>query len=90
MLRRSRPKVGDVDVSALIALLGVGIAFSLTEINEGFLPLIGAFAAGNFIYLACADIVPELFRTKDARRSLIQIAGIAVGLLAMYLLLGLE
>lgn len=76
-------------VSALFALIGVGLAFSLVELNASFLTYIAAFAAGNFVYIACADIVPELFRKPSVRASGIQVLGIALGLTAMFLLLGL-
>lgn len=77
-------------VSALSAFAGVGIAFWLGSSFASAAPLIAAFAAGNFIYIAGSDLVPELHKTTDARRSLIQLVAILGGLLVMALLLVLE
>lgn len=70
-------------VSALTAFLGVGIAFLLAGISESLVPLIAAFAAGNFIYIALADLVPELHKTVGGKRSIAQFLVIIVGLTAM-------
>ncbi len=76
--------------SALSAFVGLGIAFWLSESIENAVPLVAAFAAGNFIYLALADIVPELHKTTGIRNTLFQFAMVLVGLVAMALLLSLE
>lgn len=76
--------------SALTSFVGLGLAFVLAEVSAGIAPLIAAFAAGNFIYIALADIVPELQKTKGARNALLQFAVIVLGLVAMTLLLSLE
>lgn len=77
-------------LSALTAFVGLGIAFLIADMSEALIPLIAAFAAGNFIYIALSDIVPELHKTKGARNALLQFGTILVGILAMILLLGLE
>jgi zinc and cadmium transporter len=70
-------------VSALTAFIGVGIAFVLAGTSETLIPLIAAFAAGNFIYIALADLVPELHKTVGGKRSIAQFLVILVGLGAM-------
>lgn len=70
-------------VSALTAFVGVGIAFGLASVSEGLIPLIAAFAAGNFIYIALADLVPELHKTVGGKRSIAQFLVILLGLSAM-------
>lgn len=70
-------------VSALTAFVGVGIAFWLAETSETLIPLIAAFAAGNFIYIALADLVPELHKTVGGKRSIAQFIVILLGLGAM-------
>ncbi|HRH24573.1 MAG TPA: ZIP family metal transporter [Candidatus Paceibacterota bacterium] len=77
-------------LSALTAFLGLGLAFWLSSLGDSLAPLIAAFAAGNFIYIALADLVPELQKTTGARRSTLQFFVIIAGLGAMVLLLGLE
>jgi zinc and cadmium transporter len=77
-------------LSALTAFVGLGLAFLVSSTSELFVPLIAAFAAGNFIYIALADLVPELQKTTRARYSALQILVIALGLLSMFALLALE
>lgn len=77
-------------LSALTAFAGLALAFVLGDLNEAFVPLIAAFAAGNFIYIAMSDIVPQLQKTKRLRNSVIQIIALVLGLVAMFGLLSLE
>ena len=77
-------------VSALGAFVGVGLAFWLSGNIEGTAPIIAAFVAGNFIYIAASDLVPELHKTTSPWQSVLQFATIVLGLIAMVLLLGLE
>jgi len=77
-------------VSALFAFVGVGLVFWLSTAAEGAVPLIAAFAAGNFIYIAASDLIPELHKTTSPWQSMLQFATIVLGLIAMVLLLGLE
>ncbi len=70
-------------LSAVTAFLGVALAFWLGETNELFIPLIAAFAAGNFIYIALADLVPELHKTSGKKRSFLQFLVIVLGIAAM-------
>lgn len=73
-------------VSGLISVLGTLVAFWMYGSMEHALPLIGGFSAGMFIYIAAADLVPELHATTGIQRSVIQILAILVGLGAMFLL----
>ncbi len=77
-------------LSALTAFAGLGLAFWLGESGLLIAPLIAAFAAGNFIYIALADLVPELQKTKDSKRSFLQFVVIIIGIAAMIVLLGVE
>ncbi len=77
-------------ISALTAFAGLGIAFWLGATHETLVPLVAAFAAGNFIYIALADLVPELQKTTGGKRSALQVLAIVAGIGAMVLLLALE
>lgn len=77
-------------LSALTAFIGVGIAFWLSSTGDLAAPLIAAFTAGMFIYIAAADLVPELHKTTGWSRSLLQFVVILVGLFAMAMLLNVE
>lgn len=50
--------------SALMAIAGAVIAYFASTIIEGIEPFLLAFAAGNFIYLACTDLMPQLHHEK--------------------------
>lgn len=67
-------------LSALTAFAGIGIAFWLAETHESLVPLIAAFAAGNFIYIALADLVPEIHKTRGGVRGIAQFIVILAGL----------
>jgi len=77
-------------LSALCALLGLSVAFILGETGETFILWILPMAAGGFIYIAVADLIPELHKTKEANKSLMQLGAVMVGILAMVLLVLLE
>lgn len=74
-------------ISALTAFLGLWVAFLIAESSEAFIPFITAFAAGNFIYIALADIVPELQKTRGAKKALTQLVAVCVGMAVMVLFL---
>lgn len=44
------------------------------------------FAAGGFIYIAMADLIPELHREKNTWKSSVQFLFLSIGLLLMWLL----
>jgi len=69
--------------SALLAIVGVVIAAFLDAYAENILYYALAFAAGGFIYIAGSDLVPELHKTRDPRKSFTQIACIILGFGAM-------
>jgi len=77
-------------LSALTAFVGVGLAFWLSTFGELAVPLITSFTAGMFIYIAAADLIPELHKTTDKRRSFLQFIVILLGILAMVMLMGTE
>lgn len=77
-------------LSALSAVFGVIIVFILGKTTEDFIMWILPIAAGGFIYIAVADLIPELHKTKEVKHSLLQITSVIVGILAMVALLLLE
>jgi len=77
-------------LSALLSIVGVGIAFVIGAASETFIPAVLAIAAGGFLYIAGSDLVPELHKTSDIKRSLQQLLAILVGIAIMFLLLLLE
>lgn len=77
-------------LSALSAVLGVIIVFILGAAGNGLAVFILPIAAGGFIYIAVADLIPELHKTKEIKYSILQIIAVVVGVLAMFALLFIE
>ena len=77
-------------LSALTAILGASLIIFLGSLPETLIQGVTAFAAGVFIYIASSDLVPELHKNTEGKNILLEVAGISLGLLAMYLLLFLE
>lgn len=77
-------------LSALTAVAGVAIAFILGEAGNGFALWILPIAAGGFIYIAVADLIPELHKTKEVKHSIKQIIAVIAGVLAMLALVFVE
>ena len=77
-------------LSALTALIGVVIVLFLGSLGDSFNAWMLAVVAGGFIYIAIADLIPELHKTKELKHSLIQIAVVIVGVLAMLVMTFLE
>lgn len=67
-------------LSALAALAGGLLTFFLAPMIPGLVSLLLPLAAGQFIYIACVDLAPELHKEKDTRRSLEQLAAFGVGI----------
>jgi zinc and cadmium transporter len=77
-------------LSALFAVLGVVSAFIFESKGEAFTEIILPISAGGFIYVAVADLIPELHKTKEIRYSIMQILAVLGGVLAMIALTLLE
>lgn len=77
-------------LSAILALLGLVFVFLINQVENTvtiyFLPI----AAGGFIYIALADLIPELHKTKTIKYSILQLIGVAGGIVAMIALTYLE
>ena len=76
--------------SALSAVLGAVIALLLGSKIEGFTPFIISIAAGGFIYIAGSDLVPEIHKTSDPKKSAIQFISILGGIALMFAFLLIE
>jgi zinc and cadmium transporter len=77
-------------VSALTAILGAIVVLVLATSLEGItIPLL-AISAASFIYIALSDLIPELNREPGAKKSVIQLFWMIIGILIMAALLWLE
>ena len=78
-------------LSGTAAILGAVIALTVGGNIDGFANTLVAIAAGNFLYIAAADLIPELHRSRDPGSRvgdhLVLIAGVGL-MLALEVLLG--
>lgn len=76
--------------TALSAFIGLFLSFFLYTkieyINQILIPL----AAGNFIYIAGSDLIPELHKETALKKGFLQIFFFVIGVLIMYLLTYIE
>jgi zinc and cadmium transporter len=71
------------------ALGGAGGACLMLLVGSGLpdvLPYVLAFAAGNFLYVAMADLIPALHRGMTDRSSFVQLALIGLGVATIVVL----
>lgn len=77
-------------VTALTSVLGVIIALILNNYIENITLFLIPFTAGGFIYIAGADLIPELHKEVNPSASLLQILTFCLGIGIMVLLLLIE
>jgi len=56
-------------LSALTAIFGAIAAYFIADIASGFSKVILPMTAGGFIYIAASDLIPEIHKEKDLKRS---------------------
>lgn len=66
-------------VSGLVAIVGAALVLTVGRAIAGLSDALLPVAAGGFVYVAAADLVPELHRARRLRTSLGQIALILLG-----------
>jgi zinc and cadmium transporter len=79
-------------LTALTAILGALLALALSTIIpiENFKILLLSFAAGEFIYIAGSDLVPELHKETKPSKSLFQLIAFVFGVLIILALIFFE
>ncbi len=70
-------------ISALFAFLGCTISLIVSNSVEGYLAFLIPFTAGGFIYIATADLIPELQKEKRPLYSILQLFSFIFGILLM-------
>lgn len=73
-------------LSAVTAFFGAIIAFFFSSYIENSIVFLLAFASGSFIYIATSDLMPELQKEMDLKRSLAQLASFITGILLIWVL----
>lgn len=77
-------------LTACSAFIGLGIALILGSSSESIAHLLIPIAAGNFIYIAGSDLIPELHKEKALKSALLQIIFFVLGVGVMLALVLLE
>ncbi len=77
-------------LSALLSIAGVILALVLGDVSQNFIIYFLPIAAGGFIYIAVADLMPELHKTKETKYSFLQFISLILGVLLMITLTFIE
>ncbi len=81
-------------LSALVSFIGVVVGFFVLSAGSYIIPLLLGLAAGNFIYIAASDLIPEIHGAYKKQKALSQtsffLLGIILVYIAIYLLEGLH
>jgi zinc and cadmium transporter len=70
-------------LSALTAVLGTIVVFIFSKDVLSVSPYFIGFAAGNFLYIAASDLIPELHHKRNMGISVIQTICLVVGVVLM-------
>lgn len=69
-----------VSLAGAVTALGGLAGYALVASLAGLLPFLLMLAASSFIYVALADLIPQLQKRLDARQTLAQIAWLLIGM----------
>lgn len=72
-------------LSALAALVGAILTYIYQEAIEGWLPVILAVSAGFFIYIAAANLIPEIHSRDNQKKAFWETVALFTGVLVIYL-----
>jgi zinc and cadmium transporter len=70
---------------ALTVLLGGIVGYHLSSSLENFVPYLLPFAAGGFIYIASSDLMPEIRKEANVKKSILSFLVFILGIIIMYL-----
>lgn len=73
-------------LSSLFAIAGTVVGYYVAGRISGFLQVLLPAAAGGFIYIASCDLIPELHKETDGRKSALIMVTFAAGIMLMYFL----
>jgi len=72
-------------ITALTSVAGTLIGYILADKVKGFSCVILPIAAGGFIYIAACDLIPEIHKQTDMRKSNLSMVAFLAGIFLMYL-----
>jgi zinc and cadmium transporter len=71
---------------ALTVVLGGIVGYFSFSFLHNILPYLLPFAAGGFVYIAASDLMPEIRKEKNLKKSMVSFFVFIVGILLMYLI----
>jgi len=77
-------------LSAITAIVGALVFLALSPYIKDYTIYLLPFAAGEFIYIAGSDLVPELHKETNPSKSTLQLIAFIFGLAMLFLLILLE
>ena len=78
-----------VSLAGAVTALGGVVGYALVDQLYDYLPFFLIIAASSFIYVALADLIPQLQRRATARETAAQIAWLAIGIGLVTLISGI-
>jgi zinc and cadmium transporter len=72
-------------LTALTAVLGALAAYFFSSAIENSSIFLTSLAAGGFIYIASTDLIPEIHKEKDFKKSLLQLVLLALGIFLIWI-----
>lgn len=73
-------------ITALTAVIGGIFGFYLSSNIDSISPILLLLASGGFIYIAATDLIPEIRKETNTKKSIINFLIIILGIFIMYLL----
>lgn len=77
-----------VSMAGAVTALGGVVGYFLVGQLQDFLPYFLAVASSSFVYVALADLIPQLQKRLSARETVVQIAWLIAGMVAVTLVSG--
>lgn len=87
----SNPRIALVKVSLAGAVTALGglVGYALVDLLHNWLPYFLVVASSSFVYVALADLIPQLQKRLSARETFAQIGWLAVGIALVTVVSGL-
>jgi zinc and cadmium transporter len=87
----SNPRIALVKVSLAGAVTALGglVGYALVDLLHDWLPYFLVVASSSFVYVALADLIPQLQKRLSARETFAQIGWLAVGIALVTVVSGL-
>lgn len=72
-------------VTALTAVVGALAAYFYSNAIQNSSIFLTSFAVGGFVYIASTDLIPEIQKEKDLKKSLVQLVLLALGIFLIWI-----